>query len=185
MDLVGSWSLPTAVSVDETCILGVSQEGEKKSYPLLLKVFFKAAQVLAVHFWMIKMYMENIFNAIYHECCFACLWMHQCKFGFQWKNFAFTLHSTDSWTWDAEAMSMFSFLHILACFFFCLILPSWKIPVGDKIKKKHLWLFVRQGKVLWLSPIGLIKSGSEKSRQLKFPAGEAISFTNGDVLSQR
>ena len=49
MDLVGSWSLPTAVSVDETCILGVSQEGEKKSYPLLIKVSFKVAQVLAVH----------------------------------------------------------------------------------------------------------------------------------------
>ena len=89
MDLVGSWSLPTAVSVDETCILGVSQEGEKKSYPLLLKVSFKVAQVLAVHFWMIKMYMENIFNAIYHKCCFACLWMHQCKFGFQCFHAAF------------------------------------------------------------------------------------------------
>ena len=86
---MGSWSLPTAVSVDETCILGVSQEGEKKSYPLLLKVSFKVAQVLAVHFWMIKMYMENIFNAIYHKCCFACLWMHQCKFGFQCFHAAF------------------------------------------------------------------------------------------------
>ena len=184
MDLVGSWSLPTAVSVDETCILGVSQEGEKKSYPLLIKVSFKVAQVLAVHFgcsrcrWKIFS-MRYIMSVVLLVCgCTNASLDFSEKFCFR-----AAFHRLLNMRCGSN-VNVFFLTHFRP-FFFSLILPSWKITVGGKIKKKHLWPFVRQGKVLWLSPIGLIKSGSEKSRQLKFPAGEAISFTNGDALSQR